>query len=79
MAHFVTPAVLTLNDAGLLGVRTIVDGQTVRFLAVEIIDDTQDGVWVAGLPDEVQIITVGHEFVSNGEKVRVKIMQDHQS
>ena len=79
MAHFVTPAVLTLNDSGLLGVRTITDGQVVRFLAVEIIDDTKDGVWVGGLPNDVQIITVGHEFVSDGEKVRVKITQDQQS
>jgi multidrug efflux system membrane fusion protein len=29
-----------------------------------------DAVWVAGLPDEVRVITVGQGFVRTGDQVR---------
>jgi membrane fusion protein, multidrug efflux system len=36
---------------------------------VTIVSDGPDGMWVAGLPDRVNVITVGQEFVTNGQKV----------
>ena len=42
----------------------------VRFLPVQIISDGPDGMWVAGLPQRVDVITVGQEFVTNGERVK---------
>ena len=79
MAHFLTPAVLTLNDAGLLGVRTVDEKKIVRFQPVDIIEDTNEGVWVSGLPNSVRIITVGQEFVNEGDQVRIKIAGDQPS
>ncbi len=71
-AHFLSPAVLTLSDSGLLGVRIVDNSNKVKFINIEIVEDTENGVWVTGLPDEVKIITVGQEFVSNDETVRTK-------
>ncbi|ESR24607.1 efflux RND transporter periplasmic adaptor subunit [Lutibaculum baratangense] len=68
-AHFFSPAILTLDDRGRVGVRTVEDGDTVRFVPVEIVADEPDGVWVAGLPHEVTLIMVGQEYVEDGERV----------
>ncbi len=70
LAHLVTPAILTLDDAGVLGVKTIDDNDVVAFRPVRIIDDTVDGMWLAGLPERVRLITLGQEFVRDGQRVR---------
>lgn len=70
LAHRISPAILSLNDDGVVGVRTLGDDDRVRFVPVEIIGDGIDGVWVTGLPSQVRIITVGQEYVSDGQQVR---------
>ena len=76
MAHQVTPAILTLDDNGVLGLRTVVENNdddpetgVVRFVPVSIVEDTSEGLFVTGLPEEVTLITVGQEFVKDGETV----------
>lgn len=72
-AHRIPSSLLTLDDAGVMGVR-IVEGQdTVRFVPVEFLGDGPDGIWVTGLPETVTLITVGHEFVKDGQKVIVTL------
>ena len=68
-AHLVPQSSLTLNDEGELGVRTVAADNTTLFMPVTLLRDTVDGVWVADLPDEVNIITVGQEFVIDGVPV----------
>ena len=68
-AHFLTPAVLTLSDSGELGVKVVDGGGIVRFHGVQLIDDTPEGMWLSGLPDEAELIVVGQEFVRSGQKV----------
>jgi multidrug efflux system membrane fusion protein len=70
MAHFVAPSVISLDPDGRLGVKTVSDEDTVVFNEIEIVRAEIDGVWVTGLPGEVQLITVGQGFVSAGEPVR---------
>ena len=70
--HVLPQSVLTLDDDGVLGVRTVEDGNKVAFHAVTIIRDTRDGVWVPGLPFKVNVITVGQEFVQPGQIVDAK-------
>lgn len=67
-AHLLPQSVLTLNDDGVLGVSSVVDG-SVKFLPVTIASDTREGVWVLGLPLSVDIITVGQEYVTDGQAV----------
>ncbi|MFO1186579.1 MAG: efflux RND transporter periplasmic adaptor subunit [Alphaproteobacteria bacterium] len=69
LAHHFSPAILTLNEEGKVGVRTVENG-VVKFVPVQIISDDKDGVWVAGLPETVTVITVGQEFVTDGAKVK---------
>lgn len=71
MAQKVSPALFALDDAGLIGVRTVNAVGRVEFNPVEIIREDQDGVWVAGLPEMTTIITVGQELVVPGELVEV--------
>ena len=68
-AHLIPQSALTLNDDGILGIRSIDAGDITRFMPLSILRDTTDGVWVTGLPDTVNIITVGQEFVTDGVKV----------
>ncbi len=65
-AHLIPQSALTLNDDGLLGVRTFADDKATLFMPVTMIRDTAEGAWVADLPDQVNIITVGQEFVVDG-------------
>jgi len=70
--HVLPQSVLTLDDDGVLGIRTVEDGNKVAFHAVTIIKDTRDGVWVVGLPYKINVITVGQEFVQPGQIVDAK-------
>lgn len=69
MAHFMSAAYLTLNEAGILGVRTVNDENRVRFYPVKVFADNADGVWVGGLPEIAGVITVGQDFVRHGDLV----------
>lgn len=68
-AHRVTPAILTLDEGGTIGVKTVEDGGRVKFLPVHIIADSSEVVWIAGLPETVTFITVGQEFVADGQAI----------
>lgn len=69
LAHLFSPSILTLNKEGKIGVRVWHPNNTTQFQPVNIIDDGTDGVWVTGLGEEVILVTVGHEYVRDGEKV----------
>lgn len=69
-ANKISSGILVLEDTGVVGVR-VVDKGIARFAPVQIISDGPDGTWVAGLPPVSDVIVVGQEFVSNGEKVKV--------
>ncbi|MFK7733901.1 MAG: efflux RND transporter periplasmic adaptor subunit [Pseudomonadales bacterium] len=68
-AHRVASSLLTLNDAGEMGLRTLDASNRVMFSPVEILEDSAEGLWITGLPDTVNLITVGQEYVSLGEYV----------
>ena len=68
-AHRVSPAVLTLSDQGVVGVKTVDAGGMVTFVPVKMIGDTPEGIWLSGLPQRVTLITVGQEFVLPGQRV----------
>jgi multidrug efflux system membrane fusion protein len=73
-AQLVPQSALTLNNSGTIGVRTVIEDDTgpiAHFLPVTVLRDTPEGVFVAGLPEEVAVITLGQEFVSDGVAVRV--------
>ncbi len=69
MAHFVSPALLTLNEEGVTGLKTVDDRGVVSFHPIEIVSSEKDGVYVTGLPDSAKIITNGQGFVQIGDVV----------
>jgi multidrug efflux system membrane fusion protein len=69
LAHRISPSLLTLDDAGNIGVKIINDSGKVEFVVADIALSSRDGVWVAGLPETVTIITVGQGFVTTGSVV----------
>ena len=70
-AHLVPMTALVLDSAGRQGIRYVREGDVVGFAPVRVVEETPEGVWVAGLAGPVRVITVGQSFVSEGEKVRV--------
>ncbi len=68
-AHRISPATLSLDDKGGMGIRILDDKKRVRFVTVQVIGDSPEGVWVTGLPKNVTVITVGQEYVTNGQEV----------
>lgn len=69
-AHFLPPALLTLNENGRLGVKAVDADDRVIFYPVKILSDRTDGIWVSGLPDRLTLITVGQEFVRTGQRIK---------
>ncbi len=68
-AHLIPPSSLTLDSDGKIGVRHIDSNNEVIFSDVEIIGDEKELIWVSGLPEEITLITIGQEFVIEGQKV----------
>tara|TARA_R110002096_G_scaffold154_25_gene964 strand:- start:5396 stop:6532 length:1137 start_codon:yes stop_codon:yes gene_type:complete len=69
LAHRISPSLLTLDDAGNVGVKLINDDGLVEFVVADIALSSHDGVWLAGLPENATIITVGQGYVANGARV----------
>ena len=68
-AHLLPQSALALDDEGKMGVRVVDAGSNAQFQPVTLMRDTVDGIWVTGLPDEADVILVGHEFVIDGVPV----------
>ena len=68
-AHQITPALLALNDAGQVGVKTLNAENVVEFHPIQIVEDRADSMWVSGLPRDATLIVVGQAFVAPGVKV----------
>ncbi|MFC4235252.1 efflux RND transporter periplasmic adaptor subunit [Thalassospira xianhensis] len=75
MAHRVASSVLTLNDEGQVGVRGIVDEDKVAFYPVQLQGGNRDGIWIGGLPDKIDLIVVGHDWVKEGATVDVSRLE----
>jgi multidrug efflux system membrane fusion protein len=76
LAHHVSPSLLTLDDAGNVGIKIINDAGKVEFVVADIALSSGDGVWIVGLPSSATIITVGQGFVASGSVVNA-VPEDH--
>lgn len=71
LSYQISPAVLALDDEGQVGVRIVNTEKIVEFHPVQVVRENAEGVWVSGLPPVIDLITVGQEFVADGDKVEV--------
>ncbi len=69
-AHLLPSSALTLSNDGRLGVRLVSAANTAEFAPVTVIRDTTEGIWVAGLDREIDVIVVGQEYVTDGVPVQ---------
>jgi multidrug efflux system membrane fusion protein len=69
-AHRISPSLLTLDDAGNVGVKIINGLGEVEFVVADIALSSNKGVWLAGLPETATIITVGQGYVADGAIVK---------
>jgi membrane fusion protein, multidrug efflux system len=60
---------LTIASNGDIGVRTVNAAGRVGFSAVDIVEDEQAQMWVAGLRDGTRVIVRGQDFVREGQEV----------
>ena len=68
-AHKISPSILLLNDEGKLGIRVVNLGNLAQFIEIIILEDSEEGLWVTGIPEEVEIIIQGQGFVEDGQEV----------
>lgn len=68
-AHLLPQSALTLDDSGTLGLRTLDAENKALFMPVTLLRDTAQGVWLADLPETVNVIVIGQEFVIDGVQV----------
>lgn len=62
-------SVVTLDPAGILGLRILKGDGTVGFVPIDLIDDTPEGLILSGVPEDAKIIVAGQDLVSDGEAV----------
>lgn len=77
-AYKISPSILSLGDDGVIGVKIVDANNIVRFKSVRLLKDTPEFLWINGLPDAVRIITVGQEFVIEGQEVKPVLSEDKE-
>ena len=70
--HKISPSVLSLGENGDIGIKVLNKDNEVIFKEIEIIEDTSDYMLISGLDDEENIITIGQQYVSSGDKVETE-------
>jgi multidrug efflux system membrane fusion protein len=68
-AHKISPSILLLNDGGKLGIRIVINSKIAKFIEITILEDSEEGLWVTGIPEKVEIIIQGQGFVEDGQEV----------
>jgi membrane fusion protein, multidrug efflux system len=64
-------SVITLSDKGEVGLRVVGADDIAMFVPVKLIDDTEAGLVLTGVPEDVRIIVAGQDLVRDGDKVLV--------
>lgn len=78
-AHYLSLARLSLDKQGRLGVKHVNSQQRVVFTPVELLSSDVKGAWLGGLPEEIQLITLGGGFVESGDKVSPVLVDTEQT
>lgn len=64
----ISPALLALDELGNIGVKSVKE-DIVVFTPINIVKTESDGIWLSGLGQQAEIITLGQGFVRSGDKV----------
>lgn len=69
LAQLIPASSILLGDLGNTIVRVLGPDQIVASAVVTAIGEVEAGVWVTGLPEEVVVVTVGQNYIIDGERV----------
>lgn len=69
--HYISPSIFVLGLNGETGVMSVDEKHIVKFNPVTILYSAEDGVWVEGLPQAVNLVVLGQGFINQGEQVLV--------
>ena len=78
-AHYIPASATLLNDQGKMAVRVLTTENIVRSIDVSVLGEEQDGLWVSGLPREITLVTVGQNYVIDGEPVKPVFLSDQSA
>ena len=62
-------SVVTLSHDGDLGIRAVDASDKVVFFPIDLVDDTPQGLVLAGIPADARVIVAGQDLVTEGETV----------
>jgi len=63
-------SVVTLSQNGDLGIRAVDAASKVVFYPIDLVDDTQNGLVLGGIPADAQVIVAGQDLVKEGDEVK---------
>lgn len=69
-------SVVTLSKDGDLGIRAVGSDGKVAFYPIDLIDDTQNGLVLAGIPTDAQVIIAGQDLVKEGDEVKAVVADE---
>ncbi|EEW24186.1 efflux RND transporter periplasmic adaptor subunit [Rhodobacter ferrooxidans] len=70
-ALLVPRSIITISEAGVIGLRVLGDDDVAAFAPITLIDDTEQGMIVSGVPQGVRVVVAGQDLVRDGDKVIV--------
>ena len=65
-----SPALLALDEAGRLGIKSV-EGDRVKFTPARLVRTGPEGSWLGDVGPQLDVITVGQGFVAAGDRVEV--------
>ncbi|MEJ6783599.1 efflux RND transporter periplasmic adaptor subunit [Aminobacter sp. Piv2-1] len=65
-------SVVTLGENGDLGIRAVDAASKVVFFPIDLVDDTQKGLLLGGIPADARIIVAGQDLVREGDEVQAQ-------
>jgi multidrug efflux system membrane fusion protein len=66
-AHLIPASLILLDAQGDIIVRAVDQASRVQQITLNVVGETDQGLWVQGLPSPVNLITVGQNYVTQGE------------
>lgn len=69
-------SVVTLNENGDLGIRAVDASSKVVFYPIDLVDDTQNGLVLGGIPADAKIIIRGQDLVKDGDEVKAQVADE---
>ncbi|MGB1327973.1 MAG: efflux RND transporter periplasmic adaptor subunit [Porticoccaceae bacterium] len=70
-AHLIPASLIILDAEGDIMVRAVDSQNRVLQQKLVVVGEADNGLWVKGLPSKVNLITVGQNYVSEGETVEI--------